>query len=102
MNNQELSNLVATVVKGFTKVDDLTYQDKDGAVYYSVNYCESPSHALDLAMAEGIVIVPHNEQWQCFKAEEGSLQAVPDTISNDPLIGKAIVLACLKAHNQEV
>ncbi len=102
MTNDELSHLVATVVRGFTVASPTTYQDSDGAIWYKVNYCDSPSHALDLAHEQGLTIKPTLNGWQSFKPQADSFTPIETTIGDDETLGKAIVLAALRYHGQSV
>jgi len=102
VNNIELSHLVATVIRGFTAISPTTYQDVDGAIWYQVNYCDSPSHALDLAWEQGLTIKGTPDGWQCFKPQANSFDPIEASIGEDTTIGKAIVLAALRFHGQSV
>jgi hypothetical protein len=102
MNTNELSHLVATVVRGFIVISPGIYQDSEGTTWYQVNYCDSPSHALDLAQEQGLTIKPTPDAWQCFKPQANSFDPIEGTIGEDVSIGKAIVLAALRFHGQSV
>jgi hypothetical protein len=96
MTSIEISHLIATEVKGWTQLEGIAYQDKEGNVYYLPNYPDSIAHALDLAMVEKISLMP---------LEDGTWRATAllnsDAFKIDANPGMAICLATLAAHNIE-
>ncbi len=97
MTSQEINHLIATEVKGWTQIDGIAYQDEAGNIYYLPNYPDSIAHALDLAMAEKISLIPlEDTTWRATALLNSDAFAV------DANPGMAICLAVLKAHNIEI
>jgi hypothetical protein len=96
MNAIEISQLIATEVKRWTHIDGVAYSDEAGNIWYLPNYPDSIAHALDLAMAEKVSLIPQpNSTWSAATQTE-ALAAVS---ANDANVGMAICLAVLAKYD---
>lgn len=99
MDSQQISQLIATEVKGWTQIDGIAYQDSAGNIWYLPNYPDSIAHALDLAMSEGINLSPQPDiTWRATTQSE-SLEIISCVDAN---AGMAICLAVLAKHKIEI
>lgn len=97
MTSQEISGLIATDIRGWTKIDEIAYQDSAGNIYYLPNYPDSIAHALDLAMAEQISLTPMPDStWRATSLGDTEIFAVNTSA------GMAICLAVLKQSGLDV
>jgi hypothetical protein len=88
MTDQEINHLIATQVNGWIHDEGIFYHDASGFTCYLADYCNSISHAMDLAKANGIALKPTVDGWTAYKLSDETALAA------DALASKAICL-CL-------
>jgi hypothetical protein len=97
MTDLEINQAIATQVLKWTPVEGIVYQNSEGAYCYLADYCNSVSHALDLAKSFDIGLAPVSEGWQATQITNSQKVGV------DLIAGKAICLCLLAiASNQPV
>jgi hypothetical protein len=89
MTNQEINHKIATDIKGWTFVEDGWYDDGSGFYNPLPDYCNSISHALDIAKLSGISMQPLPEDWRAFATD------TPSITTNDPVLATAIAKTAL-------
>ncbi|MGL5940812.1 MAG: hypothetical protein ACRC2S_10540 [Waterburya sp.] len=89
MLDQEINNIIATQINGWTHVDGIIYQDQDNNYCYLADYCNSIAHALDLAKAHQIGLAPSETGWQAYSVVDANIN------STDELAAKSICLCLL-------
>lgn len=88
--NQEINHAIATQVNGWTHLEGIYYQDKNGSICYLADYCNSIAHALDLAVASLIGLKPSPDGWQAYALAD------EEVVFTDPLASKAICLCLIE------
>jgi hypothetical protein len=94
MTNQEINHAIATQVNGWIHDEGIFYHDVNGTTCYLADYCNSIAHALDLAMAASIGLVPSGTNWTA------SLVSDAQVTSTDAVAAKAICLCLLQTVAQ--
>lgn len=89
MTNQEINHLIATNISRWIHDEGIFYHDASGNTCYLADYCNSISHALDLAKAHGIALKPTVDGWSAYKLHDETVAA------QDALASKAICLCLL-------
>jgi hypothetical protein len=90
MTNQEINHEIATQVNGWVHDEGIFYHDDNGSPCYLADYCNSISHALDLAKAASIGIAPNETGWTAYSVVN------PEINSSDEVAAKAICLCLLQ------
>jgi hypothetical protein len=93
MTEQEINHTIATVVCGWIHDEDIFYHDAAGFTCYLSDYCNSISHALDLAKEQGVGLMPTTEGWQAYQLSN------PEVVGNNAVAAKAICLCILTMHD---
>jgi hypothetical protein len=97
MNDFSINQTIAIQILRWTQIDEVTYRDTEGFFIFLTDFCNSISHALDLAMAEKISLMPlENGTWRA------SALLNSDAFSVDSNPSRAICLATLALHEIEV
>jgi hypothetical protein len=89
MTNQEINNRIATDVMGWTDAADGWYADGSGFYTPTVDYCNSITHAIDLAKVSNISMQPLPDGWRAISMEDSTLAA------NDAVLATAIAITAL-------
>ena len=89
MTEQEINQIIATQINGWTHLEGIVYQDSQGNYCYMADYCNSIAHALDLAKAYQIGLTPHETGWQAYSVANSEINV------NDVVAPKAICLCLL-------
>ena len=89
MTNQEINHLIATQVNGWVQDEGIFYHDDNGNTCYRADYCNSISHALDLAKAYGVALKPTVNGWSAYKLADETI------LAENALASKAICLCLL-------
>jgi hypothetical protein len=89
MTEQEINQAIATQINGWTHVDGIAYQDKDGNYCYMADYCNSIAYALDLAKVYQIGLAPIETGWQAYSVTDSKINA------QDTVAAKSICLCLL-------
>jgi hypothetical protein len=96
MTEQEINQIIATQINGWTHVEGIVYQDSNGNYCYMADYCNSIAHALDLAMAHQIGLMPSGTNWEAYSVSS------PTVKNADSVAPKAICLCLLAIHGVSV
>lgn len=91
MNDQQINHAIATQVNGWIHDDGIFYHDAAGFTCYLADYCNSLPHAMDLAKAGNIGVVPHSNGWSAYVADKAEIN------TTDTQAARAICL-CLLAN----
>jgi hypothetical protein len=89
MNYQEINIRIATDVKGWKDAGDGWFDDGSGFYNPLPDYCNSISHALDLAKASNISMQPLPDGWRAISMDD------PDIATNDAVFATAIAITAL-------
>jgi hypothetical protein len=89
MTEAEINHTIATQINGWQYVEGIIYQDSDGNYCYMADYCNSISHALDLAKVHLIALKPVEAGWEAAK------MANPSVVGVDTVAAKSICLCLL-------
>lgn len=84
MTNQEINHKIAVDVKGWTHLEDIWYDDGSGFWNPLPDYCNSPSHAIDLMKFSNISVTPHAEGFEAKSVDN------PDVAVVDAVFATAI------------
>jgi hypothetical protein len=88
--SQELNQRIATEILNWDHVESIVYQDKSGNFCYLADYCNSLPHACDLAMSQGIGMVPMDDGlWQAYQLKDNKIRV------KDSNLATAIIRAIL-------
>lgn len=90
MTEQEINHLIATNINGWIHDEGIFYRDSAGFTCYLADYCNSISHAMDLAKANNVALKPTVSGWSAYKLADETI------LAEDSLASKAICL-CLTA-----
>jgi hypothetical protein len=94
MTEQEINHLIATSINGWIHDEGIFYHDENGNTCYLADYCNSIAHALDLAKAHSIGLIPTAAGWQAYQVATPAIQA------EEAFASKAICV-CLLADATE-
>jgi hypothetical protein len=94
MNDQQINHAIATQVNGWIHDEGIFYHDSSGFTCYLADYCNSIAHAMDLAKAGNVGIVPHPDGWSAYIVDSAEINAT------DTLASRAICLCLLASLNQ--
>jgi hypothetical protein len=89
MTNQEINHRIATDVNGWIAGDDNWYTTQSGFSTPLPDYCNSISHALDLARASNISMQPLPDGWRAISMDD------PAIATNDAVLATAISVTAL-------
>lgn len=94
MTDQEINHLIATQVNGWIHDEGVFYHDENGNTCYLADYCNSISHALDLAFYHQIGLEPISNGWRAYRLRN------EEAVFDASLASKAICL-CLIADTTQ-
>lgn len=89
MTEFEINQVICTQINGWQHVDGIIYQDSSGSYCYAADYCNSIAHALDLAKAYQIGLMPAGDNWQAYSTVDAEIN------KSDAVAAKAICLCLL-------
>jgi hypothetical protein len=90
LTTQEINHLVATKINGWIHDEGIFYHDSSGTTCYLADYCNSISHALDLAKTAEVGLAPSVNGWTAYSVAD------PNVNSEDTIPGTAICLCILQ------
>lgn len=93
LTDTEINHRIATEINRWEHVESIFYTDHEGTTCYLADYCNSTSHALDLAHREEIGLAPTKYGWSAYNLND-SLESAEDN-----LLGRAICLCLLKMRS---
>jgi hypothetical protein len=73
MDNQLINARIATDINGWTEAEPEWYTTSSGMFTPLPDYCNSNSHALDLAKASNIMLQPLAQQWRAISVDDGNI-----------------------------
>ncbi|NJL51408.1 MAG: hypothetical protein HC930_02885 [Hydrococcus sp. SU_1_0] len=89
ISDQELNHAVATQLNDWVHDEGIFYHDSTGVTCYLADYCNSAPHALDVAKAHGVSLLPVADGWTACKIDD------PTSCATDAVASRAIVVATL-------
>lgn len=93
MTNQEINHEIAVKVKGWKHIDDIWYDDGSGFYNPLPDFCNNPSHAVDLAKDSNISMQYVTEGWKAASVVN------PDVAVVDAVFATAIAKTALAMVN---
>jgi hypothetical protein len=88
--DNEINHLIATKINNWVHDEGVFYHNANGDMCCIADYCNSISHALDLAKAAEVALVPTTSGWLSYPIANSNINA------EDIVPGKAICLCILK------
>jgi hypothetical protein len=95
MTNQEINHRIATNVNGWIAGDNNWYTTQSGFFTPLPDYCNSNSHALDLAKASNICLQPIAEEWRAISVNNSTIA------TNHAVAATAIAMTALAIFDAE-
>jgi hypothetical protein len=89
MTNTEINARIATDINDWKDAGGGWYADGSGFFTPLPDYCNSISHAIDLAKASNISMQPLSDGWRAISMDD------PDIATNDAVLATAITITAL-------